>query len=120
MKRILLIDDERDVTDILSKYLKIKDYEVSVANGGRDGLNLIQNNEFDIILLDLSMPDFSGMDVVEALEKAGQLKDKKIVIFTVSSISDETVMELLKKEGIKKYLKKPVKLTEIVQAISTL
>ena len=119
MKRILLIDDDRELTDILSQYLKIKDFEVSVANGGRDGLNLIQNNEFDVIFLDVSMPDFSGIDVVEALEKAGQLKDKKIVLFTATSISNE-IIKLLKKEGVKTCLKKPAKLAEILQVISTL
>ena len=117
--KILIVDDNQSITGMLSKYLKLKNFEVSVANGGRTGLNLIQNNEFDTILLDLSMPDFSGMDVIDALEKDGKLKDKKIVLFTASSITNELLDQLLRKEGIKACVKKPVKLEELIQVIST-
>ena len=117
--KILIVDDNQSITGMLSKYLKLKNFEVNVANGGRNGLSLIQNNEFDTILLDLSMPDFSGMDVIDALEKDGKLKDKKIVLFTASSIENELLDQLLRKEGIKACVKKPVKLAELIQVIST-
>ncbi len=117
--KILIIDDNESITDALAKYLKVKGFEVSVSNDGRNGLSFIQNHEFDVILLDLSMPEFSGFDVIEALEKDGQLKDKKIVLFTASSVSKEMINELLKKDGIQTCLKKPVKLAEIVQTLTT-
>ncbi len=117
--KILIVDDNQSITDMLSKYLTIKGFEVTIANSGRNGLSLIQRNELDTILLDISMPEFSGIDVISTLEKDDQLKDKKIVLFTASSVSNETVVELLTKVGVQTCLKKPVKLGELVQAIST-
>jgi two-component system, OmpR family, response regulator len=116
--KLLIVDDNASITDMLSKYLTIKGYEVSVVNGGRNALNMIQNNQFDTVLLDLSMPDFSGIDVIESLERTGHLKNQKIVLFTASSVSNKIIDELLLKDGVKTCLKKPVKLTELVQTIS--
>lgn len=118
MKKILIVDDNQEVADMLSKYLTLKGYEVSVTNDGRNGLTLIQNNGFDVIILDIAMPDFSGMDVIDALEKDGKLKDNKIVLFSASPISDDTMNEMLSKEGVKACIKKPAKLAEILEIIS--
>ena len=116
--KILIVDDNQSITNALSQYLKVKDFEVVIANKGRTGLDLIQNQEFDSILLDLAMPDFSGFDIINTLEKDDQLKDKKIILFTASTISNAILNELVKKDGIKTCIKKPVKLSEIVQVIS--
>lgn len=116
--KLLIVDDNSSITDMLSKYLKIKGYDVSVVNSGRNALNMIQSNKFDTVLLDLSMPDFSGIDVIESLERTGNLKNQKIVLFTASSVSNQIIDELLSKDGIKTCLKKPVKLAELVQTIS--
>ncbi len=118
MMKILIVDDNQNITNMLTKYLKLKNFEVIVANSGRNGLSMIQSIEFDTILLDLAMPDFSGIDVIDALEKDGRLKDNKIILFTATSISDKEIEELLKKEGIIACLRKPVKLDELVKAIS--
>lgn len=116
--KLLIVDDNTSITDMLSKYLTIKGYDVSVVNSGINALNMIKSNKFDIVLLDLSMPDFSGIDVIENLEKTDQLKDQKIVLFTASSVANDTIDKLLEKDGIKTCLKKPVKLGELVQTIS--
>jgi DNA-binding response OmpR family regulator len=117
--KILIIDDNTSITDMLSKYLIIKGFDVTVANSGRNGLNMIQNSQYDKILLDISMPEFSGLDVITELEKQGKLNKVNIILFTASSISNETVSELLGKEGIRTCLKKPVKLNELVQTLTT-
>ena len=116
--KLLIVDDNTSITDMLSKYLTIKGNDVSVVNSGRNAVNMIKSNKFDTILLDLSMPDFSGIDVIETLEKEGELKNQKIVLFTASSVANETIDHLLEKDGIKTCLKKPVKLGELVQTIS--
>lgn len=117
--RVLLVDDNQSITGMLSEYLLLKGFEVTVTNDGRNGLRLIQTGKFDVILLDLSMPHFGGIDVINTLEKQDQLKDKKIFLFTASSISKEIINELLLKEGVYSYLNKPIRLQELVQAITT-
>jgi CheY-like chemotaxis protein len=63
-------------------------------------LNLIRdNNDFDLILLDLAMPVFSGLDVINSLKKENLLEQKKIVVFTASS--DAKVLEEIRNSGVK-------------------
>lgn len=116
--KILLIDDNVDITTMLSKFLGMKGFDCTVSNDGKAGLNLIKNSLFDRVILDMSMPDFGGMDIIKELENSNKLKDNKIIIFTASAITDDDVSDLLKKEGIISLLKKPVQLNELLTAIS--
>ena len=117
--KILIVDDNKSITNSLEKYLKIKGFEVSICNDGYDGLELIQNSKWDTVLLDLSMPEFSGLDIIEKLEKNNVLKDKNIVLFTASSVPDYVLEKLVKKDGIKTCLKKPISLAKIAETIAS-
>ena len=105
--KILIVDDNKDITKMFSKYMTIKGHSCSVANDGRSGLNLIENQTFDAIILDLAMPEFSGSDIIDALCKSGKIKNLNIVTLTASSISydDESMM---KSKGVHSCLKKPI------------
>jgi DNA-binding response OmpR family regulator len=105
--KILIIDDNEDITKMLSKYMTLKGHSCSVVNDGLSGLDLIENQTFDTIILDLAMPEFSGRDIIDALHKNGKIKNKNIVTLTASSISydDES---LLKSKGVRSCLKKPI------------
>lgn len=111
--KILLVDDNADITTMFSKYFKHKGHECIVANGGRNGLQIILNQNHDVILLDLAMPDFSGYDIVDHLYKNGKLDGKIIVALTASSVSDEVQTDLQKK-GIHSVLKKPIDPDELL------
>jgi len=117
--KILVIDDNKSITSSLEKYLKIKEYEVRICNDGWDGLELIQNVKWDTVLLDLSMPELSGFDIIENLEKNNMLKNNNIILFTASSLPDYVIEKLLKKDGIKTCLKKPISLKKITEAIAS-
>jgi DNA-binding response OmpR family regulator len=105
--KILIIDDNKDITKMLSKYMTIKGHSCSVANDGRSGLNLIENKTFDVVILDLAMPGFSGSDMIDALCESGKIKNQNIVTLTASSISDE-YESTLKSKGVRLCLKKPI------------
>jgi len=112
--KILLIDDNENMSAAITKALKLKRFECRVSNDGREGLKLIQEEKFDKILLDLSMPEFSGYDVIDSLEKSGTIKEQKITVFTATSISDDEIKKL-KDRGIYSCLKKPVKLDDLIR-----
>ncbi len=116
--KVLLIDDNHDITSLLSKFLKAKGFENIVTNDPRDGLEQIKEGQYDVVLLDISMPEFSGIDIIQTLEKEKILKDQKIVIFSALAIANLQVSELLKKEGIHSCLKKPIQLKELMTAIT--
>ncbi len=104
---ILIVDDNPDITEMISKYLNMSGHLCQFANDGRNGLNMIKSNDYDIVLLDLAMPDFSGTDVIDALVKENEIDKQKIVIFTASSKPNKEVDELIKK-GVYSCLRKPI------------
>ena len=116
--KILIVDDNQDITGLLSKFLKAKGIENVVTNDPRDGLERIKEEKYDVILLDISMPELSGVDIIETLEREKILKDQKIVIFSATVFTTNQINDLLKKEGVQGCLKKPIQLNELLTAIT--
>ena len=105
--KICIIDDNESITKLLSRFFTMRDHETLIINSGREGLSILEKETFDVVLLDLAMPEFSGENIIDGLIKSGKIKDHKICIFTASSISDEEI-ERLRTKGAKEILKKPV------------
>ena len=116
-KSILIIDDNKSITDMLSNYLTLKNFSCDVASDGKSGLDMIRKKKYDTIFLDLSMPDFSGFNVIESLEKNGMIKNLNIIVLTASAIKKEEIQGILQR-GIKICIKKPLNLAELVKLIS--
>ena len=117
--KVCIIDDNTSITGMFSKLLKMEGHEVVVANGGRAGLSLLENDIFDATILDVSMPEFSGIDVVNALKESGRINEQKIVILTASSVSNEE-LDGLKEKGVKEILKKPLQLDTLVSTLEAI
>ena len=115
--KLLLIDDNKDITTMLSKYFTQKGHSCSVSNNGSNGLNMITTSQYDAVLLDLAMPEFSGTDIVEALFKSGKIAKLNIVALTASSVDAEKD-EHLKKMGVRAVLKKPIDPDELLDFLS--
>ena len=105
--KILIVDDNERMTTMISKMLSIDGHECIISKNGRNGLSLLENQKFDATILDLAMPEFSGYDIIDALEKNGKIKDQKIIVLTASVTADEQ-LEQMKKQGVHSILKKPV------------
>ncbi len=82
--KILLIDDNAEVRETLSSILELYDYTMTACAGGREGLEILSNQNFDCILLDLTMPKFSGFDFIEEF---GYEKIASNNIFTLSAMN---------------------------------
>lgn len=107
--KILLVDDNKSITKVISQYLTVQGHQCSVSNDGKNGLNLIQSEKFDVIVLDLAMPGFTGFDMLDSLEAKGLLKSLKIIILTAAELSENQIESMIKR-GVKKVLKKPIPL----------
>jgi DNA-binding response OmpR family regulator len=66
---VLVIDDNKEITDMLSLYFVTQGMEFIAINDGRQGLEAIRNENADLVLLDLAMPKISGVDIVDYLKK---------------------------------------------------
>ncbi len=117
-KRVLLVDDNPDITGLLSKFLKAKGYDNEITNNPLEVMEKIENKKYDYIFLDIHMPELSGFDIIQTLETKNLLKDQKIVIFSAHDFNPREVTELLKKEGIEGYLKKPIQLNALLETIT--
>jgi len=117
--KILGIDDNEDLLELCETYLNSVGHEYTGINNGREGLQAIKDKKFDVVLLDLSMPEFSGMDVIDALVKDGIMNKQKVVIFTATSPAKKEIEEFLEK-GAHSILKKPVDPDDLAKFVSKL
>jgi DNA-binding response OmpR family regulator len=114
--KILVVEDNAEISEAMSFYCSAKkDIECNVINNGEEGLERIRNDKFDLVLLDLAMPDFSGWDVIKSLKQDGFIKSKNIVIFTASS--DQVVLNDIRDSGVKDVFKKPFSLDQLTALI---
>jgi len=113
---ILIIDDNEQITKMLTTFLELKEQNCTVANDGKEGLDLIKENKHDVILLDLAMPEFDGYAVIKDLEDNNMLKDRNIIVFTASTITQEELDGLVDR-GVKSYILKPIDIDVLLSRI---
>ena len=114
--KILGIDDNKDLLDLCEVVLTSTGHEYTGVLTGKEGLESMRKEKFDLVLLDLSMPEFSGIDVIDALDKDGLMNKQKIVIFTASSATEKEYGPLLEK-GAHSVIKKPLDVDLLVEHI---
>ena len=112
--KILVIDDELDIREGLYDLLTIEGgYTVELAHNGTEGLQKLDGTAYDLVLLDLMMPDMSGMDVLRQVRKT----DTETPIFLITAYgSVEAAVDALK-QGANDYFSKPVNFREMLAAI---
>jgi two-component system, OmpR family, response regulator len=117
--KILVVDDNESIVKMLQKFFEIKGHECIGSSDGRNALDLMLRQKFDFVILDLAMPEFSGYDVIDELEKKGRIKEQNIIVLTASSITTDTI-NFLRKRGVKSCLKKPVTPNVLLEILATI
>ena len=117
-KKILLIDDEVDFIDVLRTRLEANNYEVKVAYDGEEGLEKVQKENPDLIILDIMMPRISGFDVCRKLKVDQKFKDIPIIMLTAKFQSSD--MDFAKALGADAYITKPFEPQVLLNKISEL
>ena len=113
--RILVIDDEKIVGESLRKIFGGEDYEIETAHNGQEGLRKARSGSFDLMIVDLKMPDISGLDVVRAIR--AEQRDAMIIMATGYAAVDSAVRAL--KNGAFDYIPKPFTPDEISAAVES-
>ncbi|MFH1878568.1 MAG: response regulator [Candidatus Omnitrophota bacterium] len=106
MVKLLLVDDEKGITDTLKGFFQYRGYTVDTANRGEDAMNLVRSNKPRIVFLDIKMPDVDGLDVLNKIKEF----DDSIKVIMLSTISDEAVVEKAKRFGADDFISKPFRL----------
>jgi len=111
MKKLLIIDDESSTSLLLRWLLKDEPYQTFTANSFREALNLLRENSFQLILLDLIMPDVDGFEMLEHLKTDKTLR--RIPVIIVSVKSDRDSIETSLRKGAWDYVVKPYNIRDL-------
>lgn len=118
-KQILLIDDDPSLHKLLQKFANLHEFVIHSAFDGKSGLELILKNKYDIILVDLMMPNYSGTELIWDLEKKRNISDMNIFLFSAADIKPH-IIDDLKTRGVKEVIRKPLKLRDLLRTIKIL
>lgn len=116
MKKIILIEDESSVVSFIKKGLQELDYNISVAFDGKTGIKMAEDNDFDLIILDIMLPDINGLEVCKEIRK----KNKTVPILFLTALDSSENIVLGLESGGDDYLVKPFKFIELVARIKSL
>lgn len=106
---ILLIDDEPAQITSIKLFLKRRDYMVSSANSGQDGINIVKDGNIDLVFTDYRMPAMNGLEVVQSINKL----NPELPVVVITAFSDIKDAVQVMKEGAFDYLSKPIQLDEL-------
>ncbi len=109
--RILIVEDDHDLAEMLSAYFRVQNYDVATAAWGQEAVRLSQEQPFDLIVLDIRLPDIDGYEVCRQVRARRQTQDMPIIFLTERS---ERANKLLGLElGVVDYITKPFDLQEL-------
>lgn len=106
LPQIMVVDDDQDTVAILARYLQREGFVPIEANSGPECLKMVHENEVDVILLDLMMPEMDGFQVVKALRNSPETADIPIIMITARDDLDARAEGM--RLGVSDFLAKPV------------
>jgi DNA-binding response OmpR family regulator len=112
--RILFVEDDLDTRDLVLLLLRDAGYETNIASGITEGLRLVKNKDFDLILLDWFFGDGTGVELCELI----RAQDSETPIFFYTGVAYQTELNKAIKAGAQGCFVKPVDCTELLRAIS--
>lgn len=111
--KMLVVDDEKDTCDCSRNFFGKRGFDVSTVMRGREALSMMQAEKYDIVLLDLTMPDLTGKEVLEELRKT----DKETKVIIISGHYNEELKDQCFNLGIVNYFTKPLVLNDLYQLV---
>ena len=117
-KKILIIEDEKDIQDLLQLYLKRDGYNVHVAQDGETGLRKAIQERYDLILLDLMLPQMDGLEICRNLRSRPQTSDIPIIMLTAKAEESDRIVGL--EIGADDYITKPFSLREVLARVKAI
>jgi len=118
MPRILLVEDNEMNRDMLSRRLARKGYEVVMAVDGREGIDMAREGGYDVILMDMSLPEVDGWEATRQLRASPDTADVPIIALTAHAMSGDREKAL--EAGCNDYDTKPIELPRLLSKIEAL
>ena len=116
MMRILLVEDEENIRDVVKLNLEMEDYEVVATGSGKDALKYTKEQHFDLLILDVMLPEVDGFQICEQIRLTNM--DVPIIFLTAKDTAQDRITGL--KKGADDYLTKPFNLEELLLRVQNL
>lgn len=116
--KILVVDDEVNVVELVKFNLELNDFEVSFSYDGNEAFDLVKNNKFDLIILDIMLPGKSGLQILKATREQGINQLTPVLMLTAKSEESDIVFGL--DLGADDYLAKPFRVHELIARVNSL
>lgn len=117
MKKLLVVEDDPDIRELLTYNLSREGFSVQQADNGADGLKLAMNEAFDLVILDLMMPQLSGIEVCKRIRENPETKNLPLIMLTAKGEESDVVFGL--GVGADDYMAKPFSVKELVARVYT-
>lgn len=114
-KKILIVEDEERIRKVINIIIRGENIEVDEAADGKEALDKIFNDDFDLVILDLMIPEIDGFDVLKQIREKEETRELPVVIVSARS-SDKDILEGLK-GGANYYIPKPFEPQELISSL---
>jgi two-component system, OmpR family, response regulator VicR len=116
MARVVCIEDEPDMIELMRLLLTRQGFEVIGARGGKEGVELVEKNLPELVLLDIMMPDLDGWEVYDHLKQNPTTRNIPVIVVTARAQTAEK-LAALDKEGVDDYIVKPFGPGQLMESI---
>lgn len=113
-EKILVIDDEEELRELVSESLQLNDFETLEATNGKEALEIIKNNKFDCVISDIEMPEMTGVELLKEVKKI----DITLPVIMLTGVKKLQVAIDVMKLGAQDYLVKPINIEELLLSIN--
>ncbi|MBN2119986.1 MAG: response regulator [Candidatus Omnitrophica bacterium] len=114
MKKVLITDDELEIVEFLSTFLKRRNVQVVIATSGGQALDIFRRQPPDLMLLDIDMPDMNGLKILEIVKS----ENKRTKVIMVTGKDDKVSISKATKLGAEGYITKPLELSELYSVVA--
>ncbi|MBU0549807.1 MAG: response regulator [Candidatus Omnitrophica bacterium] len=117
MKKILIVDDDRDILDITKKILTRENFQVLTAATGEMAVDICQTDQPDLVLLDIAIPDIDGYAACEKIRKNNKTRDIPVLFLTGKELLPQGIDKHCHELNAAGYISKPFEIKELLEKI---
>ncbi len=118
VKKVLIAEDSSVIQKLTKKILENQNYSIFGAKNGSQVLQMLEKEDFDIILMDINMPVMDGIECAEKIRALSDMKKSRIPIIAITGNALNYTMEEFNKSGFNDYLQKPINFDKLVTLVN--
>ncbi len=117
MKKIMVVDDELELRELIAERLKKNGYDARAVSGGKEALASAKNDPADLIMLDVAMPDMDGYETCRRLKEENATKDIPVVFLSGKDLDPHGIVKRAAELGARGYILKPSTFDELLEKV---